>query len=552
MAYQIKSIRYQNTPRKILLQNINGPCPLLATANALLLRGVISLSSECIRNGVCSTDDVVTMLANRALLCYNTNNNNSSSNSNSNSNSNMDEDSPNKSNHEYHLNEVLSILPSLQHGMDVNPKFTSVECVEYTKNLSAFDVLGVTLVHGWLVDPTHDVEACSIIGNKSYNELIELVILGNELRNDGVIDKLEKEMQVKIDEREKLLTLVSVDNNIDDPDEKNDNGDSCENDKVEADAHDKDQTEQEENNDIDDNADYSSSNDQKQTNTTVQRQQLKTIEKEIVDLQNKLEEASLQISKADVVNSFLTSTSHQLTYHGLEQLHKHVGDDALHVFFRNNHFATLTKHDGGLYLLVTDLGYANTPEIIWEKLDSIDGNTEYVNEYFERPSPRTELIPASGPTIDPALLLAQRSQTETDYQLAMAISRGDTSASSSNHHHNTDDEEGKLIEAAKELSLRTYHGETDATVAVTTENPNSTNAAQQEKGNSQMESDHQIALAYQRQEEQLDHESEQLARQLQELDRQELQLQQQRSRRQGGAPARRQRTEETKSGCIIS
>jgi hypothetical protein len=160
------------------------------------------------------------------------------------------------------------------------------------------------------------------------------------------------------------------------------------------------------------------------------------------------------------------------------------------------------------------------------------------------------LIPASGPTIDPALLLAQRSQTETDYQLAMAISRGDASASSS--HNN---EEGKLIEAAKELSLRTYHGETDATVAVTTGNP-TTNDAQQEKGNSQMESDHQIALAYQRQEEQLDHESEQLARQLQELDRQELQLQQQRNRtrRQGGAPApaRRQRAEETKSGCIIS
>jgi hypothetical protein len=546
MAYQIKSIRYQNNSRKILLQNIHGPCPLLATANALLLRGVITLSSECILNGVCSTDDVVTMLANRALLRYNT------SDAADNNNSSNKEDSPSKSNHEYHLNEVLSILPSLQHGMDVNPKFTSDllhsnNCVEYTKNLSAFDILGVTLVHGWLLDPIHDVEAYSIIGTKSYNELIELVILGNELRNDDVPLNLEKEMQIKIDEREKLLMSMSVDNNTDD-----DAGENCENDEVKSDAHDKEQTEPEENNDIDDNAERSSIDDQKQT--IIQQQQLAEIETEIADLRNKLEETSLQISRADVVNAFLTSTSHQLTYHGLEQLHKHVGDDALHVFFRNNHFATLTKHDGGLYLLVTDLGYANTPEIVWEKLDSIDGNTEYVNEYFERPSPRTELIPASGPTIDPALLLAQRSQTETDYQLAMAISRGDTSASSS--HNNTDDEEGKLIEAAKELSLRTYHGETDATVTVTVTENSNTNDAQQEKGNSQMESDHQIALAYQRQEEQLDHESERLARQLQELDRQELQLQQQRNRtrRQGGAPApaRRQRAEETKSGCIIS
>ena len=255
MAYQIKSIRYQNTPRKILLQNINGPCPLLATANALLLRGVISLSSECIRNGVCSTDDVVTMLANRALLRYNTINDTATTTA-------ADYDSPNKSNHEYHLNEVLSILPSLQHGMDVNPKFTSDllhsnNCVEYTTNLSAFDILGVTLVHGWLLDPIHDAEACSVIGTKSYNELIELVILGNELRNDNVSDKLEKEIQVKIDEREKLLLSMSVDNNIDDGCGRNHNDDNFENDEVEADAHDNEQTQQrnEESNDTDDNAD---------------------------------------------------------------------------------------------------------------------------------------------------------------------------------------------------------------------------------------------------------------------------------------------------------
>jgi hypothetical protein len=507
MAYQIKSIRYQNNPRKILLQNENGPCPLLAAANALLLRGVISLPSACIRNGVASTEDVVNMLANRALFP----DNNSDCNN-----------SPNKSHREYHLNEVLSILPTLQHGMDVNPKFTSPPsssqgCVEYTHNLAAFDMLGVELVHGWLLDP-QDAETYSVLENKSYNELIELVILGNEMKNKEV------GMLIELIER-KEKELLSLIHNInhgggDEKDNCDGKGESCE----------------AQTTTVADNITETSTPD--------------VIKKDIADIRRKLEEASLQISRADVANAFLTSTSHQLTYHGLEQLHKNIDDDALHVFFRNNHFATLTKHNGVLYLLVTDLGYANTPEIIWEKLDSIDGNTEYVNEFFERPNPRAELAPAAGPTIDPALLLAQRSQTENDYQLAMAISRGDVNSSSRHNNNNTDEEEGKLIAAAKELSLRTSHGETNATVAIGNNNLSITSASV--GSNDQMESDHQMALAYQRQEEQLDHESEQLARQLQELDRREKEMQRQRNnsnrRRHNNAPSR----PAEKASCTIS
>ena len=169
--------------------------------------------------------------------------------------------------------------------------------------------------------------------------------------------------------------------------------------------------------------------------------------KEILDIRGKISDLSLQITRAAVANAFLTSSGHQLTYHGLARLHEHMGDGAISVFFRNNHFATLTKHDGVLYLLATDLGYANTPEIVWEKLDNIDGDTEYANEFFARPAPREELKPAPGPTIAPELLLAQRGQAETDYQLALAMSQGKAPGS-------MDDDEGRLMEAAKELSLK--------------------------------------------------------------------------------------------------
>ena len=177
MAYQLKTIQYLGTSRKILLQNINGPCPLLAAANALLLRGVISLSGECIRNGVASTEDVVNVLAGWAV-------------ERSSSNATIDD--------EYHLNEVLSLLPSLQHGMDVNPKFNSITGVEYTNNLAVFDSLGVKLVHGWIVDST----ASDVVGSKSYNELIEIVIGGNDAMEDiekltGLLMELENKINTE-------------------------------------------------------------------------------------------------------------------------------------------------------------------------------------------------------------------------------------------------------------------------------------------------------------------------------------------------------------------
>jgi hypothetical protein len=40
------------------------------------------------------------------------------------------------------------------------------------------------------------------------------------------------------------------------------------------------------------------------------------------------------------------------------------------VFFRNNHFSVLHKHNGSLFLLVTDVGYQGTP-VVWEKLDQV-------------------------------------------------------------------------------------------------------------------------------------------------------------------------------------
>lgn len=576
----------KNEFRKILLQNENGPCPLLAAANALLLRGVISLTPECIRNGVASIDDVVNVLADRAI----------SSQQNS-----SEVPSAENFHHEFHLNEVLSLLPSLQHGMDINIKFTSgVKGVEYTNNLAAFDLLGVELVHGWLLDP-QDVETMSVVGSKSYNELIEIVIIGNE--SDDAVQKLE----TQIGEKEKMLQESEQNVNSDCVEECSETvGDNAESlgrvsssvaSEDEASAeHDVAKTnpdddvqkletqagkegnmievpKQNETSDcaekqpeittdaIDDNAETTemasrlvASAGEASENVAIANnaatssepsgiilegtevanplrimtdEEKNALRKEISGMKEKISEHAQYLSRSHVANAFLTSSSHQLTYHGLHEMHNHVGEDSLCVFFRNNHFATLTKHNGVLYLLVTDLGYANVPEVIWEKLDAINGDTEYANEFFEKPKPREELNAATGPTLAPELLLAQRSQAESDFQLALAMSEGRAP-------QRMDDDEGRLMDVAKELSLKSYHGEADAAVNVGSDN----------NCRSQEDADHEFALSLQRQQMQSEHDSEQVARQMQQLE-----YERQRTRNTRAPPT--PKSEASSSNCIV-
>lgn len=47
----------------------------------------------------------------------------------------------------------MMVLPKLATGLDVNVRFTGVADFEYTPECIVFDLLGIPLYHGWLVDP---------------------------------------------------------------------------------------------------------------------------------------------------------------------------------------------------------------------------------------------------------------------------------------------------------------------------------------------------------------------------------------------------------------
>ncbi|KAI9152408.1 hypothetical protein H9P43_009198 [Blastocladiella emersonii ATCC 22665] len=83
-----------------------------------------------------------------------------------------------------------------------------------------------------------------------------------------------------------------------------------------------------------------------------------------------------------IVRAFFRDSPSQLTVHGLISLATAL-PDALYALFYNNHFFTLYKRaDGALYTLVTDVGYAEHPEIVWETLASMDGDSVLVDGGF--------------------------------------------------------------------------------------------------------------------------------------------------------------------------
>lgn len=351
----------------ILLQNENGPCPLLAASNCLLLKGLLTLPPRAIRNGVTSLDDITNMLANFAMHTQQQqqNQHTPSKTSEEFSSSFLQNDTQNQ----FSLNEFMTYIPNFQYGMDVNPKFT-VGCqgYEYTAELSVLsDMLGCKLLHGWLIDPIQDEATAIAVGNKSYNELVERAIVGKDAEMD--VSKI----QVQIEEI--LYQYPHIDNMpIDDDDDVQE--------------------------------------DKALVNV---RDNLSKLRKQ----QNDLQDVAIAVQ---LIETFLADSSHQLTTYGLEQLHTTIRDREICIMFRNNHFSTITRHGDNLYLLVTDLGYANTSRIVWEKLDVVDGDTEFCDSFFICNPSMASMEEQSGPTLTPEQMMATSGQNDVDYQLALQLS----------------------------------------------------------------------------------------------------------------------------------
>uniref|UniRef100_A0A131XEU6 Ubiquitin carboxyl-terminal hydrolase n=1 Tax=Hyalomma excavatum TaxID=257692 RepID=A0A131XEU6_9ACAR len=96
------------------------------------------------------------------------------------------------------------------------------------------------------------------------------------------------------------------------------------------------------------------------------------------------------VTEALLAEAFLERTASQLTYHGLCELNSTLTEDELCVLFRNNHFITLHKRKDRLYQLVTDQGFLNEPDVVWESLINVEGDGQFADSDFvvNPPKPR--------------------------------------------------------------------------------------------------------------------------------------------------------------------
>lgn len=167
-TYHLKWVSWNSGMIPIVMQSANGPCPLIATMNVLLLREKVKLP------------EMLEQITEAQLLAYI-----GESIMDSVQPANMQNDENFLLNLEQNIHDAIEILPKLKTGLDVNIRFTGITDFEYTPECIIFDLLRIPLYHGWLIDPESSVLQ-DAIGNQSYNQLVDNIIT-NKASSDPVI-----------------------------------------------------------------------------------------------------------------------------------------------------------------------------------------------------------------------------------------------------------------------------------------------------------------------------------------------------------------------------
>ncbi|XP_033831496.2 ubiquitin carboxyl-terminal hydrolase MINDY-1 [Periophthalmus magnuspinnatus] len=169
---------------------------------------------------------------------------------------------------------------------------------------------------------------------------------------------------------------------------------------------------------------------------------------------------SCKVSEGLVAEQFLESTASQLSYHGLCELTSRVREGEISVFFRNNHFSTMTKHQSHLYLLVTDQGFQSEERLVWESLHNVEGDGNFCDSDFRLFQKSQDYNRTTVAQVDQDYNRSTAAQIDQDYLVAVSLqqSGGDPVTLSD-------------AELARQLQQEEYQQQQSTTTATTTTTP---------------------------------------------------------------------------------
>lgn len=454
--YAVKRIKFLSKTKSIICQNENGPCPLLAIMNVLLLLGKADIHRD-----VTHVDDAWLLSHCAEVLLANAADYQSG-----------DASDGDKSHVQHLVEEAMDLLPRLTEGLDVNVKFDSCESFELSKEIGIFDLVDVRLLHAWL--PPDETTGHALSG-LSYNQIAEKIVIatGTPVRpmrpSPSPSQESKSEWRRSISGHRSLASGSSVEagsNAVVTADSVDAHADGAVDDAIDGGpvasaGRDRSHTESSHASPIKrllsvsspvHAADASSSEHGDGPSIAV----LGASAAEAAGASNaagtgmsasspvKADSGEVDVRSALIMRQFLEETASQLTHTGLARLACTLRDFELAVFFRNNHFNTIFNNSGRLYLLVTDLGYADVPSVVWELLDNVHGDTEYCTSEFQPTAPIIEQVNGTAVVGGAAAMPSGDQDADADYVLALQLQEqereGADAGAASNHSYDSDDD----------------------------------------------------------------------------------------------------------------
>jgi hypothetical protein len=330
-TYAIRHINWTDDTGKlrespVLVQNKNGPCPLLALVNGLIMLSNTEARSPVVK-ALQTRENISLGLLIQALFDELT------------TWHAADEQLPD-------IDALSRFLTVLHTGMNVNPRLTlessnSAGKFLDTNDLRFYGTFKVPLVHGWLAAPPSEAHA-AMTRVAQYHEDIQLL----QFRKEEVEDRVIRNGSVLSEDEQNLVRDI------------------------------------------------------------------------------------------DTINRFVNvENATQLSAFGLEHLSNVLAPGSISILFRNDHFSTLYKHPQShqLFTLITDAGYADHAEIVWESLADVNGmESEFFAGDFRpvgyAPSAssnpagqRTSSINHTGHAAAESSNVPSTEQTDADYAYALSL-----------------------------------------------------------------------------------------------------------------------------------